>query len=143
MSAMNKALGEGGFGAEVRKLCPDEFVSVFAPLHIKATLNLCAPLMWKGSMLHALFKNSGSPSAVKNYRDICLGDPDGKDYGAHLRQLALPAVRLSTPDVQYGSGLNGGGCDIPHLIAASVVQLTETKSLSAALLFIDVRTAFA
>ena len=45
--------------------------------------------------------------------------------------------------MQYGSGLNGGGCDIPHLIAASVVQLAETKSLSAALLFIDVRTAFA
>ena len=26
MSDMNKALGEGGFGAEVRKLCPDEYV---------------------------------------------------------------------------------------------------------------------
>ena len=143
LSAMNKALGEGGFGAEVRKLCPDEFVSVFAPLHVKATLFMWAPIMWRGSMLHALFKNSGSPSAITSYRDICLGDPDGKDHGAHLRSLSLPAVRLSTPDVQFGSGLNGGGCEIPHLIAAAVVQVADMQALSSALLFIDIRTAFA
>ena len=65
--------GEGGMGAEIRKLCPDAMVSVFAPIHIKATLSMRSPIMWRGSQLHALFKNSGSPAVLSNCRNYAGG----------------------------------------------------------------------
>lgn len=93
--------------------------------------------------MHALFQNSGSPAVLANYREIILGDPDNEDQGAHLRTVTLPATHLSTSDTQFGSGLNGGGCDVPHLIAATITQYADVRSLSSALLFIDVKSAFA
>lgn len=127
-SSSREAIGEAGIGAEVSKLCPGIMASAFAPLHMKATFPADSQMMWRGSQLHALFNNSGSPVVITNYREVMLGDPDGKDHGAHLRSVMLPATQASTLATQYGSGLNGAGCDVPHLLAAAIAQLTDMQS---------------
>ena len=53
------------------------------------------------------------------------------------------AIKRAKPDMQYGSGIDGGGCDMPHLAAHSVLHLAEARGISASLLFLDVSTAFA
>ena len=113
------------------------------PLLCKALVNAEAPLQWKGSQLAALFKGKGARTSIKSYRDVSLCDPDAKMYGKILRRFLSKAVGAMSPTMQFGSGLGGGGCDLPHLAARAVLQLAETSSCCVALLFLDATTAFA
>ena len=80
---------------------------------------------------------------ITAYRDVSLGDPDAKLYGQILRKFVLRMLGDLDPQMQFGSGLGGGGCDLPHLAASAALGLGEATSQCAALLFIDVSTAFA
>ena len=48
-----------------------------------------------------------------------------------------------TTSTQYGSGLHSGSTDLPHLYLKSCIDIAKHKNLSCAMLFVDVKTAFA
>ena len=101
------------------------------------------PIQWKGAQLAALYKGKGPRYSKASFRDVAIGDPDGKVYGTLLRKFLLKAVTSMNPNLQFGSGCGGGGCDIPHLAAQAALQLSEVRRCCVGLLFVDVSTAFA
>ena len=140
---LGKAIGESKIGAEGMRLCPAAAAGLLHPLVTKSLINAEAPLQWKGAQLATLFKGKGARSSLKSYRDVALGDPESKTYGKVLRRFLLRAIDRLNPELQFGSGLGGGGCDLPHLAARAAMQVAEVRSECGALLFLDVTTAFA
>ena len=140
---LRKALGESTVGVEGFRLCPTESARILHPLVCKSLVNAEAPLQWKGAQLAALYKGKGSRMEESSYRDVALQDPDAKVYGKILRRFLLDAVRRMGLGLQFGSGCCGGGCDLPHLAAQSALLLGEAHNCCSALLFLDVRVAFA
>ena len=53
-------------------------------------VRLLVPLQWKGGMLTELYKNKGPQSDISSYRDIFLGDYDGKGFTKIIRKTLLP-----------------------------------------------------
>ena len=140
---LRKAVGEAVVGAEGYRVSPKFSARLLHPLLCKSLINAEAPVQWKGSQLAALYKGKGPRTQLKSYRDVALGDPDAKLYGKVLRKFLLRSVERMQPVMQFGSGLGGGGCDIPHLAVQSALHLGESRRCCVALLFLDVTTAFA
>lgn len=93
-------------------------------------------------MLEALFKGKGCPTS-KNFRDITITDEIAKVSGSAIRSSILPAVEQCALESQWGSGLHSGSTDVVHLAAKSIIHIASGMKLSAALLFIDIASAFA
>ena len=80
---------------------------------------------------------------ISSYRDICLADLNGEDFGAFLRTSLLVAVFELGGSSQFGGGLNGGTTDICHLLMSQLFCYARVKRTSASILFVDVVGAFA
>ena len=64
-------------------------------------------------------------------------------YGAILRRFLVKAVANTNPGMQFGSGLGGGGCDLPHLGAAAFRDYAAVRRCCVGLLSVDLSAAFA
>jgi hypothetical protein len=94
-------------------------------------------------MVAALYKGKGSATDIKNYRDIMLGNDNGKAFGVHIRRAILPLAKCLSLETQYGSGMNGGETAVAHLYLRIIMHASKTAGLSSAVLFVDVSSAFA
>ena len=94
-------------------------------------------------MTHDLYKGSGLPSKCPSYRDILLGAESGKVIQSTVRPVLNKVVETYTEETQYGSGLNNGTTETAHSYARACIDLAKMRNMSVALLFIDVKTAFA
>ena len=71
---------------EVLKVAPKEMAALFAPLTIKASLNLLMPIQWQGADGVLIPKSqSGSLSDISNRREILLAELPAKSMTARLR----------------------------------------------------------
>ena len=82
------------------------------PLNVTAALQ---PHQWRGGQLMALWKNKGSASCIRNYRDITLTEQNSKVAGRSVRKLLIEGVAATAVATQMGSGFNGGATDVGHL----------------------------
>ena len=94
-------------------------------------------------MLCELFKNNGSSGDKACYRDIMLGDVNGKQATKELREILLPYAHQLARPTQFGSGLNGGETGFAHLYIRLITEACKAAQDSIAVLYIDVTTAFA
>ena len=78
-------------------------------------------------MISELFKNKGSPSILKNYRDVMLADFSGKGATKLIRAQILPYVNKLVGNYQYGSGLNGGETAFPLYLCQIGTRLVPCK----------------
>ena len=94
-------------------------------------------------MICELFKNKGSEGDINNYRDVFLGDFDGKAVFKSIRRKILPLVSPIVGHSQYGSGFNGGETAFAHIGIRLHFETAKTFAQSASGLFLDVVSAFA
>ena len=94
-------------------------------------------------MCHELYKNSGTYSIPKHYRDVLLADEGGKGIQKSIRGEFNSFSGVSTTSTQWGSGLHYGSTEVAHLYIKSVFDLARVQQKCVAVLFLDVTTAFA
>lgn len=109
------------------------------PIAVKMTMLLDVPVQYSGGQLAPLHKSS-SYDVPTNYRDILLSNDTGKTIQALVRPPLDSERRKSCVDT---SGLNNGSTETAHLYIRTVVELCKAKKFSVALIFADVKTAFA
>ena len=56
--------------------------------------------------------------------------------------MVFQAIGNSNPETQAGSGLNGGACDVCHLMVRSLLAFASKRYGAVGILFIDVTRAF-
>ena len=91
----------------------------------------------------ALFKGKGSQSTISSYRDIFLGDYDGKGFTKIIRKTLLPMASSIVGYTQFGSGFNGGETAIAHLVLRLHFDVCKMYQTPGSSLFLDVVSAFA
>eukprot|EP00435_Cladocopium_sp_Y103_P065752 s466_g27.t1 len=109
-------------------------------LFMKIWLTGAEPLQFKGGLLHTIGKKQKS-NLLKDMRGIALLDGLGKLSHAVLRSQMLPALQEARAPLQLGG--------FPHqstLFATQYLRaftcLADSKHLSSAVLFLDVKSAF-
>ena len=122
---------------------PKALASVYFPIVFKTLCRIHPPFQWRGGMICELFKNKGSSADSSNYRDIMLGNVNGKSFAKMVRRRLLPIANVVCGATQFGSGLNGGECAFAHVYLRLLSEVCASRGKSFAALFIDVSNAFA
>ena len=92
-------------------------------------------------MLSELFKGSGDPNSTSSFRGILVSDGAGKAlHGWHRSQLLPHLVATARPNMC--GGVPGMGTDLCAHLGRSAWQYAASRSLSCAVLFVDVVGAF-
>ena len=138
-----KGVGEDVLGGELFSCAAHELAKLYHPLVVKASLSVCSPVQWKGGQLMGVYKGKGATSLVLSYRDVVLTDASAKAPGGILRTCSFPVVQELSVDTQFGGGFNNGSTAIAHLSLRAFIEVAEVLGLSLALLFVDVKSAFA
>jgi len=141
--ASKGAFGEDKCPGKISKKIPRLMAAFYYPLVFKTFCRLQPPIQWMGGILHELFKNKGSSAVRGNYRDILLGNVDGKCVTKHVRSILVPVAFIVCGDSQFGSGMNGGETAFAHLYVRLVVDYCKFHKQSVAFIFADIVTAFA
>ena len=138
-----KACGEDLIGAEIYKHFAREVLPIFLPIAFKSVVLQDSPIIFKDGCAFDLYKGKDEPEVPDSYRDITLAAESGKIIQATVRPARNDVVENYTENTQYGSGLNDGTTEMAHLYARACIDLARHRDLSLALIFIDVKTAFA
>jgi len=139
----NKQYGENRMSGKLTKVFNHAFAVLYYPVLLKSTVRVSYPLQWKGGLLSELFKNKGLRHLIDNYRDIFLGDFNGKAAFKILRRVLIPLCVGIVGHSQYGSGFNGGETAFAHLHLRLFSDYAAHHNVSSSILFVDVLVAFA
>ena len=142
-SKSRKAVGEDGIGGEVFKVAPWSLARVWHPLFVKSALTLRPPLQFRGGMITELLKVNASGGECDHYRDITIADHTAKTFCKIFRPEIVSAAAAVVPTGQFGAGFNGGSTDVAHLALSAFLDAASAARQSAAILFVDLATAFA
>jgi len=116
-------------------------IQILYPIFLDACTNL-PPTQWCASILHELIKKHGDTSSLTNYRDILLCDVVGKLFKRHFRGCMLVHIESYILDTMCGGFMRRGVDFCSHYLRA-ITSIAKAKQLSCAILFLDVKTAFA
>ena len=122
-----KGIGEDKIGSEVYRLFPEVMATCIHPLAVKVTAQCNFPIQHRGGMCHELYKNSGTYSIPKHYRDVLLADEGGKGIQKSIRGEFNSFSGVSTTSTQWGSGLHYGSTEVAHLYIKSVFDLARVQ----------------
>ena len=75
--------------------------------------------------------------------DVLLADEAGKALQPINRPQLNKVLANSTVSSQWGSGLHNGSTDVVHMYMNACKDIAEVKKLSAAIIFLDIKTAYA
>ena len=129
-------------GPDIHKAFPGATARLYLPAHTKTALRVEEPFQWKGSALSNLGKGKCTTTRIVNHRAIHVASTDGKQFESNARtQLIGPQADIVGP-TQFGAGLAGSSCDIAHLHVTVALAFAISENLAAAILFIDLVTAF-
>ena len=137
----NKATGEANLGSSLFKYFAKELAELYHPLHCKSAVLCESPFGWLGGMAHPLEKKPNA-SAITDHRDIRLEDIPAKAQGIVNRPMLREIVVGTTATSQMGSGMHGGGTEPVFLTAQAAVEVAVIKGLSAATIYVDLKSAF-
>ncbi len=138
-----KAIGEDLLGSEVFKSAPHEVAGIWLPLACRAVLSKRPPAQWTGGMPQDILKKGRAPTRADSYREVCLADFSAKLFGKFLRGRLISAARESSLDTPLGAGFNGGEPVAAHLLMKRYFDVGRAAAQSAAVLCVDLVTAFA
>ena len=137
------ATGEDLISSEAIKRFPLIFSAIYHPIAVKSVCLIESPTQFKGGMIVDLYKNKGSKAEIENYRDIMLASEPGKAIASVLRKDLNKVADNYTSGTQFGSGLNHGSTEFAHLHVKAAIDFANHTNLSSAIIFLDVKTAFA
>lgn len=98
------------------------------------------PLQGKGGLLHPIAKKEVS-QRIDGMRGIMLIDGIGKLIHSHLRGQFLPALESMRLPLQLG-GFARSSTLFATMYVRAFTQMVARSSLSSAVLFVDIRSAF-
>ena len=98
------------------------------------------PLQGKGGLLHPIAKKEAS-QRIEGMRGIMLIDGLGKIIHSHLRGQFLPALESMRLPLQLG-GFARSSTLFATMYVRTFTQLAAKNSLSSAVIFVDIRSAF-
>ena len=81
-------------------------------------------------------RDTAAPSVV-------IADGFSKVVGGMTRSATLPYAKQGLLETQLGSGLHGGAIDVAHLLLRSMCDAALVRGHSAAIIFLDLASAFA
>ena len=135
-----KAPGLDAVSIEHLRRLFDQHAQSFFELYLKSWILAAEPAQFKGGYIVSIAKKQGVLSASA-MRGIMLLDCVGKIYHAlarrHLMRWAGPRRHVS----QFG-GYQGQQCVFASLMLRTYCNLLETRKISCAVLFVDVKSAF-
>ena len=136
-----KAPGPDGIPSDLCRYGAAAFAPQLHSVLCKAFLHGVEPAAYKGGNLCAIFKGKGSEEEAGGYRGIILADSFPKVAHAWTRSRLLPTLQQ-----RRTIGQLGGLPSQQTITAAQLVrlhsQIGQSKSLSTATLFLDLRSAF-
>ena len=142
-SKNGQAPGENALTDEVYRAFYETLAPLYYPLCFKSHLYQSPPVFYRGGQIVNLYKGKGSFQEITNYRDVTLANNDSKSFGKLLRQHARSRLKDKAMPGMYGSGLNKGSTEIAHLHIIALLEHAKVKNITAAVLFVDIQTAFA
>lgn len=137
-----KAVGAGGFHAELLRAAGEEVQKAFYRVMMKDLRGLRVPEEWKTVLYALLIKKPPSrPDVVSQRREIALMAHDMKLLLQMVRRVSYQRMvgRLA---MEQAGWLNGYGCGDPAMVVASVVQQARRLKKPLWLLYIDLATFF-
>jgi hypothetical protein len=138
-----KTAAEDGMAPDLAHSNPLLYAKAFHPLYLKAILLTLPPIQFTGGQGCELYKGCGDPSEIINFRDVHISTSPGTVFAGIMRVPLASRLQGGAIDTQYGAGLNAGGADFTHLAARATLDLADARNMSCALLFVDIKTAFA
>ena len=135
----NKATGPDGLIGEVFHLFSKNVAFLIQPLLLKTLVFLTEPLQAKGGSLVRAYK--GSVDQAESYRGLLIENHLGKVLHSAMRKTILPFYELSAQPMQLGGRRAATVTHGAHIVR-SFLSWTRREKLSAAVLFVDIKTAF-
>lgn len=105
-------------------------------------MQISLPTQWRGGLVTGLDKGHGG-NLPEHARDITMMDDEGKVYMGILRHSLNPALSRYTFETQVGSGLHTASAESCSILAQSLISHAISVDKSVAVLFLDIKTAFA
>ena len=133
--------GPDGIRQELCHLHVPSIASLSYALFLKVALCVQEPLRFKGGLLTALYKGKGEHSKCSNSRSILLSNTLGKKWHSCLRGAALPYVQDQLRPEQAGA-VPRRTLEAAAMAIRAPVMLAQTLKKPAAVIFLDVKSAF-
>ena len=143
VAAHRKAVGMDKIGGELFRAAPTQLAAMWHPLFLKTTLTLSPPIQFRGGVLVALLKAGVTGKSCEHFRDIGLATVAGKAFAKFYRPRLMKRCKHQIPVGQFGAGCNGGGCDLAGLGLRLFLEAYSQSKMTAAVLFLDIKAAFA
>lgn len=138
-----KGIGEDRIGSEVLRAFSGVIAQILHPLAVKSFGLIETPISFEGGQISALDKGAGPLDNPTSSRDITVASEIGKAIAKVTRGVYVEQAEEVTHDCRFGSGLHHGSTEFAHLYIKATIDHACSQTLSVAVLFFDVRTAFA
>ena len=138
---VGKAAGLDGLPPEIFKYAATDLADLYFPLVLKSTLQIQQPIHWKGGILFQTFKQSGLQELMDNYRSLYISSLPGKLMHRVLRQKFAGEANQGLYGLHCGAKA-GSPVTTPSLALHLLKGLAKERRLSAAIIFLDTKTAY-
>ena len=137
-----KACGENAIPNLLLKLLPYEYTMLTFPLHLKSSLMMREPLLFKGNCSHELRKPKVDLSrGVRAFRGIGLPDENAKISHKETRSQVVGTYEKSCRANAHG-GLRHRGVDFASHTLHTIHRCARANKKSSAFFFVDLVSAF-
>lgn len=138
---IGKAMGPDGIPARVLKLCAMELSPVLYSIMHESYSTARWPTLWKKSTIIPLPKKP-RPSELNHYRPVALTPIASKCYEKLILHTILSTVNPQLDKHQFAYEARRGTEDAVVCLLHSLLQHLEVSGNSAAVLFVDLSSAF-
>lgn len=138
---IGKAMGPDGIPARVLKLCAMELSPVLYSIMHESYSTARWPTLWKKSTIIPLPKKP-RPSELNHYRPVALTPIASKCYEKLILRTILSTVNPQLDKHQFAYKARRGTKDAVVCLLHSLLQHLEVSGNSAAVLFVDLSSAF-
>ena len=109
--------------------------------YLKASIQLCEPVEFRGGHLMCLAKRGGAALKCAQFRSILLSSAQGKAYHRAVRHRLVGLLQANAPASQAGA-IPGVGIEAISLLARTFQYARQHQRKMWALTFFDLQAAF-
>ena len=136
-----KATGPDGLVSEIYHVFPAQIATITMPLLTKMYIRCMEPLQCKGGTLIRAWKGKGSMVEPASYRGLLISNHLSKVLHASCRALLMPLYHERASKMQLGGRRGAVVTHAGHHVRA-LLSMAKQQKKSAAILFLDIKTAF-
>ena len=138
--SLNKAVGNDGIPAEIIRIGGDVLLDMYYDIICIIWHFAFVPTQWRGGRICELLKK-GSTSVCDNFRGLLISDHFSKLFTAILDKYVDPFYNAAMPQTQCGA-VAGRGTDFATHFLRSFIDICNLRTMSYAILYVDLSKAF-